>query len=109
MKAELPTIGKISSEIFEQVIYPRLGRKLRQLLVAAGLHSDVGVLPSLWDSLALRESFEREWTWIAHDVGTFVPASELERARSLAQTAIEAGTRLTYLPLFYAMAKKPAL
>jgi ubiquinone/menaquinone biosynthesis C-methylase UbiE len=88
---------------------PRMGRKLRQLLIAAGLQADVDVLPSLWSSRALRENFEREWTWIAHDVSAFIPASELERVRALARAAIEEGTRLSYLPLFYAMARKPEI
>lgn len=43
MKAELPTIGKISSEIFEQVIYPRLGRKRPEVLVGPQNGVDVGV------------------------------------------------------------------
>jgi SAM-dependent methyltransferase len=88
---------------------PRLGRKLRQLLVAARLRDDVGVLPSLWDSAALRENFEHEWAWIARDVGAFVPAPDLARARAEAQSAIAAGIRLVYLPLFHAMSRKPDL
>jgi hypothetical protein len=85
---------------------PLLGRKLRRLLVAADLDGDVGVLPSLWESAALRENFEREWAWIAHDVGASVPKADLERARAQAWAAIEAGTRLVYLPIFYALGRK---
>ena len=86
---------------------PLIGRKLRELLAAAKLFGDVGVLSSLWDSVALRENFEPEWAWIARDVGSFVSSEDLERARALAQAAVEAGTRLVYLPIFYALARKP--
>jgi SAM-dependent methyltransferase len=85
---------------------PTIGRKLRALLTAAGLRFDVGVLSSLWDPKALQENFEAEWAWIAHDVGAFVPEADLARARAQAQAAVEAGTRLVYLPLFYALARK---
>jgi hypothetical protein len=60
----------------------------------------------LWDSKALRENFEAEWAWIAHDAGRFVPEAYLARARAQARAAVEAGTRLVYLPLFYALARK---
>jgi SAM-dependent methyltransferase len=85
---------------------PLIGRKLRELLTAAGLRADMGVLSSLWDPKALRENFQAEWAWIARDVGAFVLESDLARARAQAQAAVEAGTRLVYLPLFYALARK---
>jgi SAM-dependent methyltransferase len=84
---------------------PLIGRKLRDLLATAGLNADVGVLSSLWDPKAIRENFETEWTWIAHDVGSFVPAADLARARAQARAAVQAGTRLVFLPLFYALAR----
>ena len=31
-----------------------------------------------------RENFEREWAWIAHDVGEAVPEAELEETRTKA-------------------------
>ena len=85
---------------------PLMGRKLRELIAGAGLRGDVGVLPSLWDSRGLRENFEREWAWIAHDAGAFVPEVDLGHARAQAAAAIEAGTRLVFLPIFYALARK---
>ena len=86
---------------------PQIGRRLRQLLVAAGLWADVGVLPSLWDADDLRENFELEWTWLARDVGQAVDAATFARAKAQARAAVEAGTRLVYLPIFYAMGRRP--
>ena len=85
---------------------PEIGRRLRQLLVDAGLQADVGVLPSLWDADALRESFEFEWDWLARDVGQAVDGATFARAKAQARAAVEAGTRLVYLPVFYAIARK---
>ncbi len=44
MKSELPEIGKISPEIFKQVIYPRLGRRRPEVLVGPQSGVDVGVV-----------------------------------------------------------------
>ena len=44
MKAEMPAIGKISAEIFEQVIYPRLGHRRAEVLVGPQNGVDVGVI-----------------------------------------------------------------
>jgi hydrogenase expression/formation protein HypE len=43
MSAELPAIGKISAGIFEEVIYPRLGRRREEVLVGPQSGVDVGV------------------------------------------------------------------
>lgn len=44
MSSELPAIGKISSGIFEEIIYPRLGRKREEVLVGPQNGVDVGVV-----------------------------------------------------------------
>ncbi len=43
MKTQMPHIGKISSEIFDEVILPRLGRKRPEVLVGPQHGVDVGV------------------------------------------------------------------
>jgi hydrogenase maturation factor len=44
MKAELPAIGKVSSEIFDEIILPRLGRKRPEILMGPCHGVDVGVV-----------------------------------------------------------------
>jgi hydrogenase expression/formation protein HypE len=44
MAAELPQIGKISPEIFDQIFYPRLGRRSSKVLVGPQHGVDVGVV-----------------------------------------------------------------
>ena len=43
MKATLPDIGKVSSDVFDENIYPRLGRKRKDILVGPQNGVDVGV------------------------------------------------------------------
>jgi ubiquinone/menaquinone biosynthesis C-methylase UbiE len=85
---------------------PLIGRRLRQLLVAAQLDAGVGVLPSLWDADDLRKNFEREWAWLAHDVGQAVDPATFARVQAQARDAVEAGARLVYLPVFYALGSR---
>ncbi len=44
MSPELPAIGKISAEVFDQIIYPRLGRAREEVLVGPQHGVDIGVL-----------------------------------------------------------------
>jgi hydrogenase expression/formation protein HypE len=44
VKAQMPAIGKVSSEIFDEVILPRLGRKRPEILVGPQHGVDVGVV-----------------------------------------------------------------
>lgn len=44
MKAKLPEIGKISPDVFEELIYPRLGKKRDSVLVPPQNGVDVGIV-----------------------------------------------------------------
>lgn len=44
MKSDLPTIGKISSSIFDEIIYPRLGFEREEVVVGPQNGVDVGVV-----------------------------------------------------------------
>jgi SAM-dependent methyltransferase len=88
-----------------QGAHPLIGRELRGLLVEAGLDAQVGVMPSLWDADALRAEFEDEWALLAADAGDAVDPQAFAAAKARAAAAIEAGTRLVYMPVFYALGK----
>jgi hydrogenase maturation factor len=44
MPSELPEMGKISAEVFDELIYPRLGRRRRSVLVGPKHGVDIGVV-----------------------------------------------------------------
>jgi hydrogenase expression/formation protein HypE len=44
LRPELPAIGKISAEIFDAVIYPRLGRKRAEVLIGPQHGVDIGII-----------------------------------------------------------------
>jgi SAM-dependent methyltransferase len=99
-------IGQWQAEALQhQGADPFVGRKLCALLRQAGLDAEVGVIPSLWDAAALRENFEAEWALLARDVAGLVDEATFQRARDTAWRAIEDGTRLVFMPVFYAVGR----
>ena len=89
-----------------QGAHPTIGRQLRQLLVQAGLHTEVGVIPSHWDSQSLRENFDAEWAFLRRDAEEAVGTPAFAQVKDQARAASDAGTRTVYLPTFYAFGRK---
>jgi len=85
---------------------PFIGRKLRALLQQAGLDVDVGIIPSLWDTAALRENFAAEWALLERDVVGLVDEAAFQRAKDTAWRAIEEGTRLVFMPVFFGLGRR---
>lgn len=105
---DLP-IGQWQAEALQrQGADPFVGRKLRALLRQAGLDAEVGVIPSLWDAAALRDNFEDEWALLTRDVAGLVDEATFKRARDAAWRAIEDGTRLVFMPVFYGLGRERA-
>ncbi len=103
---DLP-IGQWQAEALQrQGADPFIGRKLRALLRQAGLDAEVGVIPSLWDAAALRENFEAEWALLERDVAGLVDEAAFKRTRDAAWRAIEEGTRLVFMPMFYGLGRR---
>jgi len=92
MRSELPAIGKISPEIFEEIIYPRLGAKSPNILVGPQHGVDVGVVDLGHDQVMV----------LTTDPFFIVPQYGWERAawfatHILASDASTSGLRPNYL------------
>jgi hypothetical protein len=85
---------------------PCTGRQLRSLMTLAGLRVEVGAIPFHWDARALLDHFDSEWRWVQHDVGDQVSPSVFDEVKEQARHAIHNGTRLVYIPVFYALGRK---
>jgi len=103
---ELPVREWQVSSLRRQGADPLIGRSLRRLLIEAGLEPEVGVMASVWDVESIRTQFEAEWAMLWHDTRGTVDATTFEAARARARAAIEAGTRLVFMPTFFAYARK---
>jgi SAM-dependent methyltransferase len=85
---------------------PVLGRKLRGLFALPGVrHAEVGLIPGLLDLGRLRAEFDAEWSLWERSLKGLVPLGELARVKASDLAAIEAGERLVFMPVFYAMVR----
>lgn len=85
---------------------PLIGRQVRQLMTQAGLRTEMGIIPSHWDAYMLYENFQAEWKWLQYDIGDQVDPAMLEQVKNWDYQAIQEGTRVLYIPIFYALGKK---
>jgi len=85
---------------------PCLGRKLRDLFRLPGVSGvAVGLVPGLWDGETLRARFEAEWALWEPDLRTVASAEEIARVKAADWAATEQGTRLVFVPTFYALVR----
>jgi SAM-dependent methyltransferase len=85
---------------------PFLGRRLRELFALPGVREvDVGVMPGLWNPVAQRAEFHAEWALWEQSLAGILPPDELARLKAADWAAIEAGTRLAFIPTFFALVR----
>jgi SAM-dependent methyltransferase len=85
---------------------PFLGRKLRALFALPGARQvDLGLIPGLWGLGTLRAEFDTEWSLWEQSLRETVRPEELARVKALDLAAIEAGERLAFMPVFYALVR----
>jgi SAM-dependent methyltransferase len=85
---------------------PQLGRRLRALFALPGVRSaELGVIPGLWDLATLQAEFDAEWSLWERSLEGIVPPDDLARVKAADRAAIDAGERLAFMPVFYALAR----
>ncbi len=88
--------------------HPRIGRRLKALFVMAGLETQTGVVPSIWNDQQLTDEFEREWNFIFKTLNNVAEEAELREHKERAWRALQAGERLIFMPIFWALGRKRA-
>jgi SAM-dependent methyltransferase len=85
---------------------PCLGRKLRALFALPGVRQvEMGVIPGLWDLSTLRAEFDAEWALWERSLAGIVPDDELAIVKAADLGAVEAGERLVFMPVFFALVR----
>jgi hypothetical protein len=59
-----------------------------------------------WDAHAAGDDLDAEWTWLEYDAGSDIAPDLFAQVKAQAKSAVDAGTRLVYVPTFYAIAKR---
>lgn len=87
---------------------PFLGRKLPGLLLQAGLTKiEIGIMGSQWLTDADDAQTTSEWDTLQHDLKDHISAARLDHFRKIDSAAWKEGTRVLYVPTFYAFGQKP--
>ena len=74
--------------------------------MAPAVHQiEIGVISGLWDLPTLRAQFDAEWALWERSLAGLVPPEELARVKAADRAAIEAGERLVFMPVFYALVR----
>ncbi len=87
---------------------PRMGRKLQNLFHTLRLEEiHIGVYEGSWDSMPSREEIESEWLVLEEDLAGILKPAELRELKKHDQAAWKNGSRLIYVPTFYAWGRVP--
>ncbi len=108
---ELETIGQRQIQaLLNQGANPYLGRTLRALFHSAQLTGiRTGLLGGEWQGSIDEDQLESEWETLAQDLSELLPTDEIERFRRIDHEAWEMGTRVLFVPTFYAAGCAPLI
>ena len=86
---------------------PLAGRKLSGWMHAAGLAAvETGVLGGQWRGPASPQAHQSEWETLARDLSGRISPGRLEDLKRMDQAAWQVGSRVLFVPTFYAIGTK---
>jgi ubiquinone/menaquinone biosynthesis C-methylase UbiE len=106
---ELAALGAAQrNSLLQQGADPLIGRRLGEIFSQAGLvEIETGVTGGQWRNIPTAQELDLEWAVLESDLaGEFSPA-EIVRLRSLDEGAYRKGSRMLFVPTFYAWGKTP--
>lgn len=85
---------------------PRMGRKLKSLFATGGFSDmEYGVYQGFWQRDISDEEMESEWKVLKEDLRDVLNQAELQALKKHDLSSRQQGTRLVYVPTFYAWGK----
>jgi SAM-dependent methyltransferase len=82
---------------------PFMGRQVAGLMAAAGLvNLQIGIIGSQWEPPLSPHHQNSEWETLAHDLADQLPENQFNDYREVDRVAWEDGSRVLYVPTFYA-------
>jgi ubiquinone/menaquinone biosynthesis C-methylase UbiE len=102
--SELSQLGQWQGEALASLgANPTVGRKLRALFTHAGLTQiQVGVLGGEWTADINDDAIQSEWKTLNADLGDSLSDEVLQHLQRIDDQAWQEGTRILYVPTFYA-------
>lgn len=102
---ELAQLGRLQADaLAANHADPNAGRKLRHWFNRAGLtRVECGVLGGQWRAAPSPQDLDMEWSIIRADLAEQIEPAELIRWEHIDRQAWKAGSRILYVPTFYAL------
>jgi len=103
----LDILGRLQTDALQaQGADIRMGRKLGGLFHKAGFSDiEVGLLGARWETDQSQDDDETEWMTLFSDLGERLSAQELTEYQQADEWAGRAGSRVLFIPTFYAVGK----
>lgn len=107
--AAMGDLGRLQTESLQrQGADPLSGRQIKTLFNQAGLvEIECGVLGAQWSGATSAGEIEMEWQVIEADMKEILSAKELDAYRRKEKAARQAGSRILFVPTFYAFGRVP--
>jgi hypothetical protein len=104
---ELEELGKLQTKALQaQNADPFMGRKLSTAFSKAGLTDiQVGILGGNWKIGDLKFDSDSEWVVMISDLEDQISENEINRFKNVSLQAYEKGTRILFVPTFYAFGR----
>ncbi len=101
----LQTLGEAQTKSLQtQGADPFTGRKIAKWLTETGMKDiEIGVLGGQWKIKPTKKEWGLEWQTLVSDLENSLPESELKRLQDLDWSAWETGSRILFVPTFYAI------
>jgi ubiquinone/menaquinone biosynthesis C-methylase UbiE len=102
---ELAEMGNLQrASLLQQGADPLLGRRLLYLFNSAGLKDvETGVIGGQWKGMLPLEELENEWAVFQADISSSTQQEKANSLRELEENAWLDGSRVLYVPTFYAL------
>ena len=107
---EFDEVGKLQTHaLIDQGADPMIGRRLKDIFSKTGLLDiQVGVLSGEWTGSPSLEELESEWRTIAADLQDILSDQAIEDYRRADLEAWRSGSRILFIPTFYATGRVPS-
>ena len=107
--ADLALLGQWQAEaLMRQGANPQMGRHLSGIFHQAGLENiQTGILGGEWQGMPPIEERESEWETLKADLAGAVPVNQLSQYKESEAKAWQEGSRVLYVPTFYAIGCVP--
>lgn len=105
----MASLGKLQTHsLITQGADPFIGRRLSEIFHNAGLvNVNVGLLGGHWPEPPKNEDIDSEWEVLQADLGEAVTNDQLESLRRQEAEAWQSGSRILFVPTFYAWGRVP--